>query len=91
MATGFTDARVVAGSDSSPYRAQRGRCLSDVIEQERDGPDPDRVARIVERLSWQRRPPARRPAGRWARALCAAEKVAPAPLRDAIVRRRYGL
>jgi len=91
VATGFTDARVIAGSASSPYRAQHDCCLNAVIEQERSGSDPERVARVVERLSRQPRPPARRPAGRWARALCVAEKLAPVSLREAIVRRRYGL
>jgi NAD(P)-dependent dehydrogenase (short-subunit alcohol dehydrogenase family) len=91
FATGFTDARVVAGVPDSPYRAQRVRCLSAVNEQERNGPDPEWVARVVERISRQPHPPARCPVGRWARTLGALERVIPYGVREPVLKRLYRL
>jgi NAD(P)-dependent dehydrogenase (short-subunit alcohol dehydrogenase family) len=54
--TGFTSARRHVTTDSSPY-AERCRRALDVAERdERGGSDPQRVARLLERIMLSRRP-----------------------------------
>ena len=83
--------RSVAGPADSLYRARLERCLTAVNEQERNGPDPDWVARVVVELSRERRVAARRPVGEWARAMCALLRLVPDRVRERVVASRYRL
>ena len=57
FATGFTDARKLAQPAGSPYARAAARCKEAVDRSERQGEDPRKLARLVRRLSEQRRPP----------------------------------
>lgn len=89
FSTGFTDARTVTRVENSPYRESLERCLAAVDEQERGGPKPEWVGRVVEELTRMERPPARRPVGQFARTMCALVRVLPDRLRERIVRSHY--
>jgi NAD(P)-dependent dehydrogenase (short-subunit alcohol dehydrogenase family) len=89
FSTGFTDARIVTRPEASPYREALERCLAAVDEQERGGPHPEWVGRVVERLTRTATPPARQPVGKGARAMCALARVLPDRLRERIVSRHY--
>lgn len=89
FSTGFTDARRVTRVEGSPYREALERCLAAVDEQERGGPSPDWVGRLVEDLSRMPQPPARRPVGEWARTMCVLLRVLPDRLRERIVSSHY--
>jgi NAD(P)-dependent dehydrogenase (short-subunit alcohol dehydrogenase family) len=89
FSTGFTDARQVTLSEGSPYRDAVERCLAAVDGQERGGPKPDWVGRVVEALSRMKRPPVRRPVGRGARAMCTLLRVLPDRIRERIVSSVY--
>lgn len=91
FATGFTDARVVVRPDGTLYKDAFERCLGAVDEQERGGPSPDWVARVVERVSQMKNPPARRPVGRGARTLCLLLRLLPDRVRERGVRLNYRL
>jgi NAD(P)-dependent dehydrogenase (short-subunit alcohol dehydrogenase family) len=91
FATGFTDARRVVAPEASPYRAPRERCLAAIDEQERGGPDPDWVGRVVAAAASARSPAARRPVGRWARTMALALKLVPDRLRERLVKSTYRL
>jgi NAD(P)-dependent dehydrogenase (short-subunit alcohol dehydrogenase family) len=91
FATGFTDARRVVRREGSPYLDALERCLGAVDKQERGGPSPDWVARVVERVSQMRNPPARRPVGPGARTLCLLLRLLPDRVRERGVRLNYRL
>lgn len=63
--TGFTGARrMVAGATvDSPYAAHRERALREAVRRELAAPEPEAVARLVERLLAARNPPVRRAIG----------------------------
>jgi NAD(P)-dependent dehydrogenase (short-subunit alcohol dehydrogenase family) len=82
FATGFTDARAVIDPPGSVYHPAQGRCLAAVERQERNGPSPDRVAALVERLCLARRMPARAPVGEFARTMCVALRLLPDRVRE---------
>ncbi len=91
FATGFTDARRSLLPAGSPYEARLRACLTAVGEQERGGPDPDWVARVVAQLVDGRRPPARRPVGHWARTISLLLRLLPDALRERMVLQQYKL
>lgn len=91
FATGFTDARQVTRDAGSVYREMVDRCLAAVDGQERGGPSPEWVGRVVREVSRATDPPARRPVGRSARTLCALLRVLPDRLRERFVRSHYDL
>lgn len=94
--TGFTDhRRQVRGAgegEGSLHRAQFERALAVFIADERGGPDPHGVARVVHRALTARRPALRYVVGvplqRWAIAL---KRLLPWRLFAAVLRRIYGL
>lgn len=89
--TGFTDARDWGEDPESAYAEASGRCRDAVERTERnEGEDPTVVARLVSRLSRMKRPPARRPVGRWARTLVFAQRLLPDWLRERLVAGTYG-
>lgn len=65
FATGFTDARMktAASTDSSPYRAQFNAALAQMEHDERHGPPPAQVARLIARIIATPRPRLRYPVG----------------------------
>lgn len=89
FATGFTAARTIVAPPDSRYRDAQERCLKAVVTQEQSGPSPEWVARIVEDLSRQARPPARRPVGPLARTMCLVLRLVPDRVREFIVRSHY--
>jgi len=89
FATGFTDARTIVDPAGSAYQPAQDRCLRAVEQQERSGPAPERVARLVERLCQVRRMPARAPVGEFARTMCVALRLLPDRVREWAVRRVY--
>lgn len=89
FSTGFTDARTVTRAENSPYREALDRCLAAVDDQERGGPKPEWVGRVVDGLSRMEQPPARRPVGEWARTMCGLLRVLPDRVRERIVRSHY--
>ena len=91
FATDFTDARTVVRRETSPYLDALERCLGAAEKQERGGPSPDRVARVVERVSQMRNPPARWPVGPGARTLCLLLRLLPDRVRERGVRLNYRL
>jgi NAD(P)-dependent dehydrogenase (short-subunit alcohol dehydrogenase family) len=54
--TGFTDARKKTTAPGSPYAAAMERCLGVMEKEERNGADPEDMARLVERLLRKDRP-----------------------------------
>ncbi len=91
FATGFTAARTVIDPAGSVYQPAQNRCLRAAEQQERDGPPPERVAELVERLCRMRRMPARAPVGQFARTMCLAHRLLPDRVREWAVRRTYRL
>jgi NAD(P)-dependent dehydrogenase (short-subunit alcohol dehydrogenase family) len=91
FATGFTAARVMALRPESVYADAASRCLRAAEREEQSGPEPARVARVVAGLLAQRRMPARRPVGRWARTLCWFDRWLPAGLRQWLLARHFDL
>lgn len=91
FSTGFTNARVVATPPTSPYRVAAGKCLRAAEDQERAGPSPAQVARVVAAIAGSRHPPARRPVGRWARTICWLAGWLPDALRERLVAANYGI
>ena len=89
FATQFTAARTVVAPPGSAYRDAQERCLTAVVAQEQSGPAPEWVARIVEGVCRQTRPPARRPVGRLARTMCFVLRLLPDRVRERIVRSHY--
>ena len=89
FSTNFTDARIVTRAEASPYGDALARCLAAVDEQERGGPKPEWVGRVVERLTRAAKPPARRPVGQGARTMCALVRLLPERVRERIVSRHY--
>ncbi len=89
FATGFTAARTIVAPPGSVYRAAQERCLKAVVAQEQSGPGPEWVARIVENVCRQARPPARRPVGPLARTTCLILRLVPDRVREFIVRSHY--
>lgn len=89
IATGFTDARMNAGSAASPYASRAARCLSAVEREERGAPGPQCVARVVERLVTRRRLPSRVPVGRLGRTTCLFLRVMPHSVGQSVARQRY--
>ena len=92
--TGFTDARrpVRASGDGSRYQAQMQRSLAVMIADERSGPDPRHVARVVDHALTTRRPRLRYPVGvplqRWSIVL---RQFLPWRLFAAVLRKIYKL
>jgi NAD(P)-dependent dehydrogenase (short-subunit alcohol dehydrogenase family) len=82
FATGFTDAREKHATPGSPYAAKPSACLEAAEGQERGGGEPDWVARVVEALSADEHPPARRPVGKWARTMCLLQRLLPDFVRE---------
>lgn len=91
FATGFTDARERAGGAGSPYQDVSARCLAAVEKQERGGPSPAWVARVVHQLSRLTDPPARRPVGQGARTMALLLRWLPDRVRERAVRWHYAL
>lgn len=89
FATGFTEARRVSRSRDSAYAAAVDRCLKEVEKQERQAPQPEWVARVVQQLLEMADPPPRRPVGSNARLICLLQRVLPARLTERIVRGHY--
>lgn len=89
FATGFTRARQERAAAASFYEGRLRACREQVESMERGGADPELVARVVEEVSRQRRPPARRPVGRWARAICLLQRLLPDRLREVFIRSTY--
>lgn len=89
FATGFTDARQLGDSLHPAYEASLRSCLSAVEEQERSGPGPEWVARVVDQLSRARRLPPRRPVGRFARTIGVLRGVLPDRMTEYLVRQIY--
>ncbi len=90
FATGFTDARCVSRSASaSPYAATVDRCLKEVEKQERGAADPDWVARVVQQVAEDPRPPVRRPVGTNARAICLLLRLMPSRWAERMIRAHY--
>ena len=90
FATGFTASRAVIDAASSPYANAHAACLAAAEKQEREGPSPDWVANVVERLARAANPPARVPVGENARLLCLLLRLLPDRVRELIVRKTYG-
>jgi NAD(P)-dependent dehydrogenase (short-subunit alcohol dehydrogenase family) len=91
FATGFTEARLVAGAEGSPYALAAARCLTAVEREECTADGPDRVARVIERLVGRRWMPSRVPVGRLARTTCLFLRVVPHSVGQFMARKRYGL
>ena len=91
FATGFTSAPVISKGGIPTDATAAARGLECVETQERSGPAPDWVARVVEAVVQRRHPPARRPVGRWARLLCVLARILPDRLRERMVAGNYGL
>lgn len=91
FATGFTGARLVVAAPGSSYRDAAERCLNEVEKQERGAPDPDWVARVIERLAGHPSPPARVPVGQNARLICLLLRVLPPSIAERMIRSHYGL
>ncbi|MGE5358976.1 MAG: SDR family NAD(P)-dependent oxidoreductase [Bacteroidales bacterium] len=91
FATGFTGSRVVGNRPGSAYGEAAARCLREVEKQETGAPDPDWVARVIERVARQSSPPARVPVGKNARLLCLLLRVLPASLAERMIAAHYGL
>lgn len=89
FATGFTDARQSLVPEGSPYAERMARCYETIEGQERGGPSPEWVARVVAKISRMRRPPARRPVGRWARTICFLHRLLPDRVREWLLRSTY--
>ena len=89
FATGFTDARDWGEPLQEPWARRAAACRAAIERTERSAPPPDEVARVVDRVSRARRPPARRPVGRWARTLCLLHRLLPDRLRESLVARTY--
>jgi NAD(P)-dependent dehydrogenase (short-subunit alcohol dehydrogenase family) len=54
--TGFTDARRTVPADGSPYAPRSARVLERAARDERDGADPQQLARLIARIVDSRRP-----------------------------------
>jgi NAD(P)-dependent dehydrogenase (short-subunit alcohol dehydrogenase family) len=91
FATGFTAARTAVDARRSVYAERHARCLERAEAAERRGPGPERVAAAVERLCRMSRPPARRPVGPGAGTMCLLLRLVPDRVREAVVRRHYGV
>jgi NAD(P)-dependent dehydrogenase (short-subunit alcohol dehydrogenase family) len=89
FATSFTGSRVVTRKRGSAYLEVAERCLGEVEKQERGAPDPEWVARVIERLATQKSPPARRPVGKNARLICLLMRVMPPSLAERMIRAHY--
>lgn len=89
FATGFTGARVVAGNGQSIYREVAERCLREVERQEQSAPNPEWVARVVERVAADDSPPPRVPVGQNARTICLLFRLLPARLAERFIRSHY--
>ena len=89
FATGFTDARQVVRGAESPYAEKFDACMKTAEKMERGGANPEWVARVVEQLSRQANPPARRPVGNWARTICLLLRLLPDGIRESMVRSTY--
>ena len=89
FATAFTTARAVTVPAGSPYADVSRRCLREVEKQENGAPDPDWVARVIEKVARHRSPPARVPVGRNARLICFLLGVLPAALAERMIAAHY--
>jgi NAD(P)-dependent dehydrogenase (short-subunit alcohol dehydrogenase family) len=91
FSTGFTDSRSTVACNGSVYAQAYERCLAEVQRQERGAPDPDRVAKVVQRLAAHPDPPARRPVGDNARTMCLLLGLLPSRWAERMIRRHYGV
>jgi NAD(P)-dependent dehydrogenase (short-subunit alcohol dehydrogenase family) len=89
FATGFTDARSASVVAHSAYAETSTRCLAEVEKQERGAPRPEWVAKVVQSLIEDAKPPSRRPVGANARLMCLLHRLVPARLAERLIRAHY--
>jgi hypothetical protein len=62
--TEFTDARRITFGSGDPYRDSAFRAIEKMATDERNGVDPEDVAKVIERVLTKARPPRRVSVGR---------------------------